>query len=431
MDNGCVIITKEVGKKASDEVEGNSNPRINPLHLTLLTLIALNCPCMGQSCEIAEGDRIFILSKIKAQIVDALGPPPPPTTSSSPVPSPGPWVQIKSEQRNIRKRHSKSLSASLDDSSQVILFPSSDVLCETPNLDSSHQDLGNSFTYIFRPSPHILSRRVLSVQLWFYTGRPLSPDSDVPHDMTDMEPSRVQIDSPIQDHGHEHQPPTSGSPTQYEHQVSHSPASMFNSSGDNEDDEAFQHLVDLQVLSEDRAVTVATSRVELVDDWSVFHLAPAFLSYVTRGLFVLLVHCPTCPCTNQPEYTPFLMFNTRPGHRTRRSRVPWSPSALELLQRPPALAADDAHCHRGSLNISFEELGWDQWIVHPGSFQFHYCHGTCSPSHGLTPALHWGHCCAALPSTMKSLWVTTTTDGGFSYRYETVPNLLTQDCACS
>ncbi|CAH2305338.1 inhibin alpha chain [Pelobates cultripes] len=394
--------------------------------LILLLLVASNCLLVGQTCEIPEDDRLYILSKIKTQIVDALGPPPPVSTLSSPIPSPSSWPALKSEQRTIRKRHSKRQSAGLEDSSQVILFPSSDVLCETPNLDTSHEELGNSFTYIFRPSPHILSRKVLSVQLWFYTGNSQTHPPKLLQDTPKNEPTLLHSLSSAQVDDHKPQPPTDGPVTQ--HQVDNFPASSFNISGNYD---ILQHLVDLQVLSEHKAITVATSRVERVDDWIVFHLAPAFLSYVTRGLFVMLVNCPTCPCTNEPEYTPFLMYTTQPSHRSRRSKVPWSPSALELLQRPAGSGIESAHCHRGSLNISFEELGWDQWIVHPGSFQFHYCHGTCSPSHGLSQALHWGHCCAALPSTMKSLWVTTTTDGGFSYRYETVPNLLTQDCACS
>uniref|UniRef100_A0A8C5QW13 Inhibin alpha chain n=1 Tax=Leptobrachium leishanense TaxID=445787 RepID=A0A8C5QW13_9ANUR len=404
----------------------NHNHAMFLLPLTFLCFVAANCSESEQAYEIPEGDRLYILTKIKAQILDALGPPPPMPMRSSPVPTPSSWELVKSEQRTIRKRHSKSHGSGPDDSSQVILFPSSDVLCETPNHDASHEDVGNSFTYVFRPSPHIMSRRVLSVQLWFYTGKMPTDYGGTSKEQTDKDPGYLHTPSPSHTTGNEYQLPTSGSPTQHHSQLGGSVSSLNSS-----DEDAYTQLVDLQVLSESKAVTVATSKVERVDDWSVFHLAPAFLSYVTQGLFAMLVHCPTCPCTNEPEYTPFLMYSTRPTHRNRRSKVPWSPSALEILQRPATSGIGSTHCHRSSLNISFEELGWDQWIVHPGSFQFHYCHGTCSPNHGLSQALHWGHCCAALPSTMKSLWVTTTTDGGFSYRYETVPNLLTQDCACS
>ncbi|XP_053568453.1 inhibin alpha chain [Bombina bombina] len=395
------------------------------LHILLLFMVTINCQRMSTTCEISEGDRQLILAKVKTQILEALGPPPTLTTSASPTPSPGPPEPMHAEQRTIHKRHSKSQRYNAEDTSKVILFPSSDIACESPNLDVPLEEPGNSFTYIFRPSTHVLSRKVLSAQLWFFTGKNLNGQPTMTSSMTDKEPTEVSvpISTPtIQSLGSDH-----ASSNEF---VSDPFSTQVNASS-NDDNDSLQNFIDLQVLSEHDPVTLVTYQIQRVDDWTVFHLAPAFLRYVTRGIFVLLVRCPSCPCSNQPENTPFLMFNTQPTHRMRRSGVPWSPSALDLLQRPPSSGSGSTECHRGSLNITFEELGWDQWIVHPGSFQFNYCHGTCSPSHGLSPALHWGHCCAALPSTMKSLRVTTTTDGGFSYRYETVPNLLTQNCACS
>ncbi|XP_068102054.1 inhibin alpha chain [Hyperolius riggenbachi] len=493
---------------------------------------------MGESCEIPEDDRQVLLDRVKAQITEALGPPPDGELSSNSTVTPK--IPSNIEHRILRKRHSQKTSSGTGDSSQVILFPSSDVLCETQNLDGPKNESGNSYTYVFRPSTHILSRRISSVEFWFFTGKSvianldflaneelhtaspgqsllhkvqlppsISPvrrlsEEQLPHNRSpvhflseeqvtpslspvqplseeqvppnrspvwplseeqlppnrspvwplseeQLPPNRSPVQplseeqvppnrSPVQSSLHEEQLSPNRSPIQsslHEEQPPHnlSPLgeeSEFNELADTGDskEETLQNLVDIEVLSDEEPITVATTKIRKMDDWTVFSLAPAFFSYLTKSLFVLLVHCPNCPCSNEPENTPFLLFNTQPVQRGRRSGVPWSPSALELLQRPPQLG-DSAQCHRGSINITFEELGWNQWIVHPGSFQFHYCHGTCTPNHGLTAALHWGHCCAALPSTMKPLRVTTTTDGGFSFRYETVPNLLTQDCACS
>ncbi|XP_066433462.1 inhibin alpha chain [Eleutherodactylus coqui] len=370
-----------------------------------------------------EADRQFILDKVKTRIVEALGSPPP-STAASPTPSPNFNRPIKFEERILRKRHSQRREHALKDTSQVILFPSSDILCETPSLDEPKSEEGNSFTYIFRPSPHILSRRVTSVQFWFFTGESPMENFTWYQNLSTENLSALSSEPPIQSLVTElslHESPTLG-----DDKINDESMSTGNIITQ---EETLHHAVDIQVLAQKKPVTVATSKVEKMEDWTIFHLAPAFLNYVTSGLFVLLVHCPTCPCSEQPEHTPFLMYSTQPSPRSRRSRIPWSPSVLEFLQRPPAPGTESTQCHRGSLNITFEELGWNQWIVHPGSFQFHYCHGTCSPNHGLR--LHWGNCCAALPSTMKPLRVTTTTDGGFSFRYETVPNLLTQDCACS
>ncbi|KAB0399326.1 hypothetical protein E2I00_003147 [Balaenoptera physalus] len=122
-------------------------------------------------------------------------------------------------------------------------------------------------------------------------------------------------------------------------------------------------------------------------------------------------------------------------------------SAFPLLTHPVLEPAAHADCHRAALNISFQELGWERWIVHPPSFIFHYCHGGCGlstppdlslPVPGAPPtpvqplSLVPGAqpCCAALPGTMRPLRVRTTSDGGYSFKYETVPNLLTQHCAC-
>ncbi|KAG8431520.1 hypothetical protein GDO86_018443 [Hymenochirus boettgeri] len=374
------------------------------LFVSWVLSVIVTCPVIGQSPEIPEEDRKILLAKVKEQIVSILGTPP----STGRVPPTPPTSLQGSIQRSIQKRHSKRRQNHPEDNSQVLLFPSSDVLSETPNSDAFQQSGENSFTYVFHPSPHVRSRRVSASQFWFYTGSGTGEEPPVLGKNMKTTPEVPFLQTS----------PSSGE---------RSSRLVLNSTNE----EVLPPTVDLQVLSEHEPVTVALSKVQHVDNWTVFHLAPAFLNYVTKEIFVLLVHCPLCPCSDRAEYTPFIMFNTHPDQRNRRSTLPWSPSALELLQRPPSSGAGNENCHRASLNISFEELGWDQWIVHPGSFQFHYCHGTCSPNQDLAPALHWGHCCAALPSTMKPLRVTTTTDGGFSYRYETVPNLLTQDCACS
>ncbi|XP_072274172.1 inhibin alpha chain [Pyxicephalus adspersus] len=371
---------------------------------------------MGHNCEIPDVDREFILDKVKAQFLEALGPPPASALSLESLEKSE--VPTKVATRILRKRHSHRTSAVVEDTSQVILFPSSDVLCESPNLETPKGNGENHYTYIFRPSAHILSRKVSSDRFWFYTGK-----SKMEHQAVSREGDpELSSASSNQSLCHGQNLPSSN-PSKDEKSRTGDPIKMENK------EEALQ--VTIQILSEEEPVTVDTTKVQQVIDWTVFQLNPAFNTYLTKSLFVLLVHCPSCPCSDEPENTPFLMFHTRPIQRGRRSTVPWSPSALELLQRPPSLAADSSQCHRGSINITFEELGWNQWIVYPGSFQFHYCHGTCSPSHGLKSALHWGNCCAALPSTMKPLRVTTTTDGGFSFRYEVVPNLVTQDCACS
>lgn len=250
------------------------------------------------------------------------------------------------------------------------IFPPApaDVPCKPTQLDKLLEEEG-IFTYLFQPSAHTLSRTVTSAQLWFYSGPSAAPNHSAP---------------------------------------------------------------DVLALSPQGRVPVTAMVVQTPEHWTVFHLAPALLPQLSQPLFVLLVRCPGCPCLAEEDKMPFLVATTRAkgSERARRSAVPWSPAALSLLQRPSTDLAAHTNCRRASLNISFEELGWDKWIVHPSSFVFHYCHGSCAEGHGLSHRLGVQLCCAALPGTMRSLRVRTTSDGGYSFKYETVPNILAQDCTC-
>ncbi|XP_053926103.1 inhibin alpha chain [Cuculus canorus] len=325
------------------------------LHLlpTLLPTAAL------ASCTGAGADRQLILAKVRALMLEHLNPPP-----------------LQEEpQKEVRKVHRRDVleiaevePEELEDTSHVILFPSTDTPCEPTQPDKLLEEEG-IFTYLFQPSAHTLSRTVTSAQLWFYTGPSAAPNHSAP---------------------------------------------------------------DVLTLSPQGRVPVTATVVQTPEHWTVFHLAPALLPQLSQPLLVLLVRCPSCPCLAEQDKMPFLVAVTQAKHgeRTRRSAVPWSPAALSLLQRPSEDLAAHTNCRRASLNISFEELGWDNWIVHPSSFVFHYCHGSCAEGHGLSHRLGVQLCCAALPGTMRSLRVRTTSDGGYSFKYETVPNILAQDCTC-
>ncbi|XP_003215109.1 inhibin alpha chain [Anolis carolinensis] len=343
-------------------------PHINSMLILLFVLLA---PARVASCSKGEVDRHLILAKVKAHFLEYLGPVPQTEKLQA------------GRRRALHRRHASGTSVTLkweeEDISQVITFPSRDVTCGPSQPDGLPEEAG-LFTYVFQPSTHTLSRMVTSGQLWFYTG-----------------PVTVQSSSP-------------------------SEASSNTSMPEAE----------ILKLSEQGWEPVATTAVPAAEGWTVFHFGTSFLPYITQKIFVLMVRCPGCPCGSDAEKIPFLVTSTNPkGHdRARRAFRPGSPALLRSLQRPSGDAEVHANCHRASLNISFEELGWDKWIVHPSSFIFHYCHGTCPENHVLAHKSGFKLCCAALPGTMHSLRVRTTSDGGYSFKYETVPNILTQDCAC-
>ncbi|XP_070279426.1 inhibin alpha chain [Myotis yumanensis] len=362
------------------------------LPLLLLLLVA---PQWGHGCQGSELDRELVLAKVRALFLDALGAP----AVNGEGGDPG--------GRRLPRRHAvggilrRGSEPEEEEVSQAILFPAAGARCEDQPAagELAHKAEEGLFTYMFRPSQHTRSRQVTSAQLWFHTGRDKRGTA------------------------------------------------ASNSSGP---------LLDLLALSSGVPMAVPMSLGQAPPRWAVLHLATSALPLLTHPVLVLLLRCPLCSCSARPETTPFLVAHTRAkppsgGGRTRRSTPPlpwpWSPAALRLLQRPPEEPAAHAHCHRAALNISFQELGWDHWIVHPPSFIFYYCHGGCGlptqpnlslPVHGAPPtpfeplSLLPGAqpCCAAIPGTMRSLRVRTTSDGGYSFKYETVPNLLTQHCAC-
>ncbi|KAG8125334.1 hypothetical protein E2320_020643, partial [Naja naja] len=226
------------------------------------------------------------------------------------------------------------------------------------------------FTHIFQPSIHILSREVTSAQLWFYTG-----------------PVIVQ-NSPLEE------------------------AASNNS------------FPEILTLSEEGQVPLATMAMPAPEGWTVFHFRRSFFHYLSQNVFVLFIRCLGCPCVADAEKMPFLVATTTPKAQDRARRSPRE-NFLATLPLYQHNATPHDNCHRSSISISFEELGWDNWIVHPSSFMFHYCHGNCS---GIQTMIgNSQKCCAAFPGTMQPLRVRTTSDGGYSFKYETVPNIITQD----
>ncbi|KAK1336675.1 hypothetical protein QTO34_002709 [Cnephaeus nilssonii] len=293
------------------------------LPLLLLLLVA---PQWGHGCQGSELDRELVLAKVRALFLDALGPPAVNGEGGDPG---GRRLPRRHAVGGIVRRRSEPEE---EDVSQAILFPAAGARCEDqPAAGELAQEAEEGlFTYMFRPSQHTRSRQVTSAQLWFHTGRDRRGTA------------------------------------------------ASNSSGP---------LLDLLALSSGGPMAVPMSLGQAPPRWAVLHLAASALPLLTHPILVsYLLRCPLCSCSARPETTPFLVAHTRAkppsgGERARRSTPPlpwpWSPAALRLLQRPPEEPAAHAHCHRAALNISFQELGWDHWIVHPPSFIFYYCHGGC------------------------------------------------------
>uniref|UniRef100_A0A8U7PAW3 Inhibin alpha chain n=1 Tax=Corvus moneduloides TaxID=1196302 RepID=A0A8U7PAW3_CORMO len=307
--------------------------------LLLLHLLPAMLPTAAlASCTGAGADRQLILAKVRARVLEHLSPP---------LLQEEPQMEARRVHRRDVLENTEAEPEELEDTSQVILFPTTDKLLEEEGI----------FTYLFQPSAHTLSRVVTSAPALVLHGPSAAPNHSTPDVLTLSPQGRVPV------------------------------------------------------------TAMAEADNPSMDSVS---LGPVLLPQLSQPLFVLLVRCPGCPCLAEGTRLRGLVALPCPG----------PPAALSLLQRPSEELAAHTNCRRASLNISFEELGWDKWIVHPSSFVFHYCHGSCAAGHGLSHRLGVQLCCAALPGTMRSLRVRTTSDGGYSFKYETVPNILAQDCTC-
>ncbi|XP_078083942.1 inhibin alpha chain [Mustelus asterias] len=236
--------------------------------------------------------------------------------------------------------------------------------------DLQYEGFVGNFSYIFQPSLHSHRCQVTSAEFWFYAGVQLPPSTDPP--------------------------------------------------------------AELYFHTEPGSFARAAESVAVEGLWAIFHISKNFLAYVSHKVLFLQVKCPGCRCEMDQVNLPFILSSTKTAgrSRSRRSTVPWSPAYVSLLQRPPSPELIHDDCHRSAVNISFEELGWSNWIVQPSVFTFYYCNGTCSNSNRLTSSLGLKVCCTSVPGTMKPLRVRTTSDGGYTFKYETIPNIITEECAC-
>nr|AQX17443.1 inhibin alpha subunit [Clarias batrachus] len=321
-------------------------------------------------CHACQEDlpQEMVLDWLKKRILESLQLEKPPVLTPQNLSNQRVHVAAQHEVRRVRRRAWLE-KRQYHEISQVILFPSSDNTC----LDTvSSEDPPHHFTYYFQPSLDREESIITSVDFWFYAGKAIAANTTaVPLYILTMPQELMQLA----------QRPSKCSP----------------------------------------------------DGWSTYKLESQFHSAIANGPFLLQVRCVICGCYNsEDDKTPFLHVHFRPRWPERARRAPsitWSPAVIEKLQRPSP-EKDDTYCRREQIDISFEELGWDNWIVHPKTFSFYYCHGNCSSPELTATLLGMHQCCAPVPESMRSLRFTTTSDGGLSFKYETLPNIIPEECNC-
>ncbi|KAJ3584341.1 hypothetical protein NHX12_014836 [Muraenolepis orangiensis] len=314
--------------------------------------VARACPDLGLPREVA-------LALFKDRMLGRMG------LEAAPLAAPPEFIPRRPRSAS---RAGGSEDRHKQDSSQIIVFPSSDSPCGgAEGCDGTTAN--GCFSYRFRWSNSAQDLMVTSAHLWFHAG-PASNSS--------------------------------------------APLYLWTSE---------RHAVR---LAEGPSVTAS-------DGWTTYNLGDQKrCSTLPSGPFMLQVRCTDCLCRNDDaEKTPFLHLRVGPRVPGRAPRgAPWSPLAVDILRRPPPQQPEHADCWRDKVDVSFDELGWGNWIVHPKAVTFGYCRGNCSAPGFTAASLGIKQCCAPVPESMKSLRITTTSDGGYSFKYETLPNIIPEECAC-
>ena len=93
----------------------------------------------------------------------------------------------------------------------------------------------------------------------------------------------------------------------------------------------------------------------------------------------LQIACSTCtierntaPVSMEARLKPFLVIQTLPLPQRYRPR------------RNANCQPDMKECCRDELYISFAEIGWSDWILHPSGYHAYFCRGSCSTAVSLT-----------------------------------------------
>ncbi|XP_008562144.1 PREDICTED: bone morphogenetic protein 3B-like [Galeopterus variegatus] len=174
------------------------------------------------------------------------------------------------------------------------------------------------------------------------------------------------------------------------------------------------------------------------------------------GLHERPAHAPHAPHYHEHELwsSPFRALKPRPGRKDRRKKGQdtflASSQVLDFdektMQKARRKQWDEPRvCSRRYLKVDFADIGWNEWIISPKSFDAYYCAGTCEfpmpkvvrPSNhatiqsivravGIVPGIP-EPCC--VPDKMNSLGVLFL-DENRNVVLKVYPNMSVETCAC-
>lgn len=108
-----------------------------------------------------------------------------------------------------------------------------------------------------------------------------------------------------------------------------------------------------------------------------------WLEYQDLPIHAINVACKTCgrdmqssPISFKSNSKPYLVINTHSQNRMVQQRR----RHVRQTNCTPGLN----ECCRESLYVSFEEIGWNDWIIRPAGYNAYFCKGSCSTAASIT-----------------------------------------------
>lgn len=136
----------------------------------------------------------------------------------------------------------------------------------------------------------------------------------------------------------------------------------------------------------------------------------------------------------QAAHRPFLVTRTKPSPTRRMAR-----RALQCEK-------NTKRCCKEEFYVSFEELGWEDWILAPKGYQANYCRGSCDSIYQTPDSFHSmyahlleemrrvrepdsiTHCCA--PTRFSSMTLIYMDERGSIIKRD-VPRMVVEECGCA
>ncbi|XP_005178229.1 growth/differentiation factor 8 [Musca domestica] len=191
--------------------------------------------------------------------------------------------------------------------------------------------------------------------------------------------------------------------------------------------------------------TIAVQSIDVQDEWMKIDIEwPIKRWYGKHDLSHLIqITCQSCDMaamehiiSTDMDYRPFIIVNTQSRRRQTRQK------------RTINCTHGVTECCREKLYISFEEIGWSDWIIEPKGYDAYFCRGSCNrlASVASSSSLHSsfvqkvlnkpGHrnrnlelvpCCTAKTYSSLQLLYLENNSTGIVKKF---PNMIVESCGC-